>query len=190
MTEDPVRYGSRRLNVELVMQELFQELGGRREAAIQRAAAAKAAADASLWDLRTQMYAEYFRATLELRVIASAQRHLVSAWSALRRLRDLEDVDDTNSRAVRVDPGRTVDVIAQIGQVVGYAGEAWLVERIRAVERPQRSTLVVLRRVDPRPVGPVEDLAGTTGVDGFRDRRRPAQQVEPTVADAQFDQSG
>jgi len=160
MTEDPVRYESRRLNVELVMQELFQELGRRRETAAQRAAAAKTAADASLFDLQTQMQVEFLRAGLELRIITSAQRHLLSAWSALRRLRDLDGAD---SRIVRVDPGRTVDVIAQIGQVVSYADEAWLVERIRAVDHPRRTTHVVLRRVNPPPVGLMEELAGARG---------------------------
>lgn len=155
MTEDPAPYRVRRLSSELLMQ-LFQELEWRREAVARHAAATHAEAEVSLPNRRTQLQAEYLHATLELRIIASAQEHLFAAWRALRRLRSM----DMASVEIQVDPDRTRDVIAQLGSVVRYRGDAWLVQRIRALEQPTRKTLVGLRRVSPTPDGPLKELAG------------------------------
>ena len=156
MTEDRAPYRVRRLSSELLMQQLFQELGWRRDEVARHAAATHAEAKASLPNRRTQLQAEYLHARLELRIIASAQKHLFAAWTALRRLRSME----VASVEIQVDPDRTRDVIAQLGSVVRYRGDAWLVQRIRAVEQPTRKTLVGLRRESPTPDEPLEELAG------------------------------
>lgn len=157
MTEDPAPYRVRRLSSELLMQ-LFQELEWRREAVARHAAPTPADAEASLENRRTHLQAEHSQATLELCIIASAQKHLFAAWTALGQLRSM----DTAVESIQVDPDRTTDVIAQLGSVVRYRGDAWLVQRIRAVEQPTRKTLVGLRRVSPTPDGPLEELAGAS----------------------------
>ena len=87
-----------------------------------------------------------------------AQRDLFAAW---KRLRELRPFSAEVGEQVLVYPDPTVDVVGQLGRVVLYRRQPWLVDQVRYVMSPVRRTMLILKRV-PTPDGPLEELAATT----------------------------